>query len=137
MNLSSILVVWNLMYFQPMIISSLFVSFVPIAVIILQCHEDLCHHKDGATVSQVIKRLCQSFLVLITAVLATVLLNQVFKVKPSKLFFLNLLFRFPRRNKKFRQIARKADFNYSHGENNMGVTNDGECCVEFKYWCPS
>jgi len=93
-NLLSALGVWCLQYYQSIIPSSLFVSFVPIACIILQGlggKDSTCQQQPsddekpptdagGAGSGRAVKKLGQSFVILGAAILGTLVFNQAIKV---------------------------------------------------------
>ena len=93
-NLLSALGVWCLQYYQSIIPSSLFVSFVPIACIILQGlggKDSTCQQQPsddekpptdagGGGSGRAVKKLGQSFVILGTAILGTLFFNQAIKV---------------------------------------------------------
>ena len=98
-NMLALTCVWSMQFYQSFIVSSLFVSFVPIACLVLQGLTNTSHSAsvpseaagrasdnaasvDGGGVRsrRAVNKLIQSFAILIATVLATLFFNQALKV---------------------------------------------------------
>jgi hypothetical protein len=77
-NLLSMLTVWYLQFYQPMVLSSLVVSFIPVAIASLQSHGDrnnINSNTNPGIVRNLFLSICRTVVVLALAVVVNVLLK--------------------------------------------------------------
>jgi hypothetical protein len=75
-NLLSMLTVWYLQFYQPMVLSSLVVSFIPVAIASLQSHGDRNNsNTNPGIVRNLFLSICRTIAVLALAVVVNVLLK--------------------------------------------------------------
>jgi hypothetical protein len=88
-NLLSMLTVWYLQFYQPMVLSSLVVSFIPVAIASLQSHGDRNNSNSNTNpgiVRNLFLSICRTVVVLALAVVVNVLLK-VTQSLPSMVSF--------------------------------------------------